>query len=135
MTREVLFSVTRMDLVFEYFSGTGAGGQHRNKCQNSCRCKHPPSGAVGLSQEERSKEQNTRRAFRRMVESPPFQAWVRLEAARRTGALEEIERRVDRQMSEVRVEVHDDAGHWVEVHGDAPLDGEGTAETRGGGER
>lgn len=26
--REKLFSVTKKDLVFEYFSGTGAGGQH-----------------------------------------------------------------------------------------------------------
>ena len=124
MSREPLFSVTRKDLVLEYFSGTGAGGQHRNKCQNSCRCKHPASGAVGLSQEERSKEQNTRKAFRRMVETPAFQAWLRLEAARRTGDIAEIERKVDRQMKQVRVDIHDEDGRWIEVAADDPLDAE-----------
>jgi peptide chain release factor 1 len=28
----------------EWFSGTGAGGQHRNKHQNSCRLIHIPTG-------------------------------------------------------------------------------------------
>ncbi len=126
MSRELLFSVTRKDLVLEYFSGTGAGGQHRNKCQNSCRCKHPPSGAVGLSQEERSKEQNTHKAFRRMVASAAFQSWLRVEAARRTGELAEIERKVNRQMREVRIDVHDEEGRWVEVTLDDPLDTEVT---------
>jgi protein subunit release factor B len=115
MSKSLLFSVTKKDLVFEYFSGTGAGGQHRNKCQNSCRCKHPASGAVGICQEERSKEQNTKKAFRRMVESEKFQSWLRVEAARVTGELAEIEKQVDRQMQNIRVEVHDEDGRWLEV--------------------
>lgn len=120
--KTLLFSVTRKDLVFEYFSGTGAGGQHRNKCQNSCRCKHPPSGAVGMCQEERSKEQNTRKAFRRMADSEVFQKWLRIEAARRSGDLAEIEKKVDRELQKVRVDVHDEAGQWVTVERDAPLE-------------
>lgn len=32
------------DVRFEWFSGTGAGGQHRNKHQNSCRAFHTPTG-------------------------------------------------------------------------------------------
>ena len=109
--KEKLFSVTKKDLVFEYFSGTGAGGQHKNKCQNSCRCKHPESGAVGLCQEHRSKEQNTKTAFRRMVESKEFQDWVRIEASRVTGELAEIEKRVERELNtNVKVEVKDDWG-------------------------
>jgi len=32
------------DVRLEWFSGTGAGGQHRNKHQNSCRAFHVPTG-------------------------------------------------------------------------------------------
>lgn len=38
------------DLRIEWFSGTGAGGQHRNKHQNSCRLTHLPSGIVVTAQ-------------------------------------------------------------------------------------
>ena len=112
--KEILFSVTKNDLVLEYFSGTGAGGQHRNKCQNSCRCKHPPSGAVGSCQEHRSKTQNTKIAFRRMVQSKEFQEWIRIEAARATGQLAELNDHVDRELANnVKVEVKEN-GRWIE---------------------
>lgn len=32
------------DFNISWFSGTGAGGQHRNKHQNSCRITHTPTG-------------------------------------------------------------------------------------------
>lgn len=32
------------DFRIEWFSGSGAGGQHRNKHQNSCRVHHVPTG-------------------------------------------------------------------------------------------
>jgi len=112
--REILFSVTKKDLVLEYFSGTGAGGQHRNKCQNSCRCKHPPSGAVGSCQEYRSREQNTKAAFRRMVRSKKFQDWIRTEAARATGQLKELNDRIDRELiKNTKIEFRED-GRWIE---------------------
>lgn len=38
------------DLEIEWFSGTGKGGQHRNKHQNSCRVKHIPTGIVEVRQ-------------------------------------------------------------------------------------
>lgn len=34
----------------EWYSGTGAGGQHRNKHQNSCRITHLPTGEIATSQ-------------------------------------------------------------------------------------
>lgn len=112
-TREKLFSVTKKDLKFEYFSGSGGGGQYRNKHQNSCRCKHPPSGAVGVCQDQRSKEQNTKIAFRRMVQSEAFQKWIRLEAARVSGETAEIEKRVEEELRKnVKEEVKEN-GKWV----------------------
>jgi peptide chain release factor 1 len=38
------------DFKVEWFSGTGAGGQHRNKHQNSCRITHLPTGVVATAQ-------------------------------------------------------------------------------------
>ena len=47
---EVTASVKESDLRIEWYSGTGAGGQHRNKHQNSCRITHIPSGTVATAQ-------------------------------------------------------------------------------------
>jgi peptide chain release factor 1 len=46
----------------EWFSGTGAGGQHRNKHQNSCRLIHEPTGIVVTSQ-QRKRDQSYATAF------------------------------------------------------------------------
>ncbi len=43
-------AIPEKDLKIEWYSGTGAGGQHRNKHQNSCRITHIPSGIVVTSQ-------------------------------------------------------------------------------------
>jgi len=113
--KQLLFSVTSADVVFQMFSGSGAGGQHRNKHANCVRCIHKPSGARAQSTSEKSLHRNKRIAFRRMAETQEFQKWVRLEAARRSGELQEIERKVDKSLREnTRVEVHDENGLWVE---------------------
>jgi len=41
---------TDSDFKIEWYSGTGAGGQHRNKHQNSCRITHITSGLVSTAQ-------------------------------------------------------------------------------------
>ena len=43
-------TIPQQDLKIEWYSGTGAGGQHRNKHQNSCRITHLPSGVVATAQ-------------------------------------------------------------------------------------
>lgn len=43
-------TIPKSDLRIEWYSGTGAGGQHRNKHQNSCRITHIPSGVVATAQ-------------------------------------------------------------------------------------
>lgn len=47
---EVTTVVKESDLRIEWYSGTGAGGQHRNKHQNSCRITHIPTGTVATAQ-------------------------------------------------------------------------------------
>lgn len=44
------FSFNEKDLTISWFSGTGAGGQHRNKHQNSCRITHNPTGITATAQ-------------------------------------------------------------------------------------
>jgi len=43
-------AIREQDLDIEWYSGTGAGGQHRNKHQNSCRIRHRPTGIVATAQ-------------------------------------------------------------------------------------
>lgn len=50
------------DLNVSWFSGTGAGGQHRNKRQNSCRITHIPTGIVAMAS-TRSRETSYREAM------------------------------------------------------------------------
>jgi len=38
------------DFKIEWYSGTGAGGQNRNKVLNSCRITHIPSGIISTAQ-------------------------------------------------------------------------------------
>ena len=48
---------------YEWFSGTGKGGQHRNKHQNCCRCIHEPTGITANGTNSRSREDNKHAAY------------------------------------------------------------------------
>jgi hypothetical protein len=69
---------------------------------------HHPSGARGESREERSQLQNKRAAFLRMVKTPKFDLWLRLE----TGRLAVRDSQLTIPESQVRVEVRS-GGRWV----------------------
>lgn len=43
-------AIQESDLQIEWYSGTGAGGQYRNKHQNSCRVTHVPTGITAKSE-------------------------------------------------------------------------------------
>lgn len=60
-------SFTKKDFVVEWFSGSGAGGQHRNKHQNCCRIRHLESGLVAVGTDNRSRVANQRAAFKRLA--------------------------------------------------------------------
>lgn len=77
MTREHLpeFSYTRKDFHLDWYSGSGAGGQHRNKHQNCLRLTHLPSGITVQCADHKSRTQNRRVAFERL--RPLLEAWIR----------------------------------------------------------
>ena len=112
--REKLFSVTANDFEVTWFSGTGSGGQYRNKHQNCCRLKHKETGVIGTGQSHRSQEANKKEALMSVYNNPKFQSWLRLKIAE---ALEEesIDDIVDREMNNIRIEVRDEDGHWKDV--------------------
>ena len=75
MSKELLFSVTKKDLKVSFFSGTGKGGQHRNRHMNCVRIYHPESGASSVGQSHKNKNQNLREALRNLVKNPKFRIW------------------------------------------------------------
>lgn len=111
---ELLFSVTASDCRFDYFRGTGKGGQKRNKTSSGVRCTHKESGAFGVSDDTRSQHDNKKIAFQRMAESRAFKAWHRLEVARRTGVLAAAQDYANRETQSRRVLVEiQKNGKWT----------------------
>jgi peptide chain release factor 1 len=61
-------SIPEAHLRIEWYSGTGAGGQHRNKHQNSCRITHLPTGTVVTAQ-TRSRQSSLAQALQTVQET------------------------------------------------------------------
>ena len=59
--------LTKKDFRIEWFSGTGKGGQHRNKHQNCCRIIHLETGIKAQSTNSRERTTNQREAFKRLA--------------------------------------------------------------------
>lgn len=112
--RELLFSVTANDCDWSYTKGSGKGGQKRNKTSSAVHCKHRDSGATGYAEDTRSQHKNKALAFERMAKSEKFKKWHKLEVARKTGVLDNINREVKKELNtNVRVEGVDEDGKWV----------------------
>ena len=113
--KELLFSVTKDDLDVDWFSGTGCGGQYRNKHQNCCRIRHKDSGAIATGQSQRDRVSNLKEAMENLTKSPKFKAWVKVRVGEVTGEKADIEAKVDRAMRHLKFEVKDESGNWKEV--------------------
>lgn len=120
--KELLFSVTKNDLEVDWFSGTGCGGQYRNKHQNCCRIRHKNSGAIATGQSQRDRISNLKEAMENLTKSPKFKAWVKVKVGEVTGEKADIEAKVDRAMRYLKFEVKDEAGNWKEVQEDDIID-------------
>lgn len=96
---------TKKDFRLEWFSGSGAGGQYRNKHRNCCRITHLETGLRAQSTAHRERSANQRAAFeclaRRLVAY--YAAQDRRTPRNRAG------REVIRVYSEPRNEVLDKA--------------------------
>jgi protein subunit release factor B len=96
--KEILFSVTKKDLIVQTFRSGGPGGQHQNKVNSGVRIIHKESRAVGESREYKSQYQNKSAAFKRMAEHPRFKVWhTRKVHEVLTGT--SIEKKVDEAMA------------------------------------
>lgn len=118
MSRELLFKVTKADFDETHYKGSGAGGQHRDKTSSGVRLVHRASGAVGKSDESRDQPANRVQAFRSLRETPEWKRWFRdqvYHAQGRRSVAEEVE--VAMAPENIRVQVLDDVGRWVDVQG------------------
>ena len=95
MAKELLFSITKKDLEITFFSGKGAGGQHRNKHQNCVRIIHKDSGVWVTGTEQRSRQQNIKTAFQRLVNHPNFKVWLKIKASSDSFENKQIEQKVN----------------------------------------
>lgn len=116
--KELLFSITKNDLEVDWFSGTGCGGQYRNKHQNCCRIRHKDSGVIATGQSQRDRPSNLKEAMENLVKSPKFKAWINMKVAEVTGEKADIEAKVDKAMNHLKFEVKDELGRWKEVQED-----------------
>lgn len=74
--RELAFTVPKEKFKITTFSAGGPGGQHQNHSNTAVRITHPDSGASAECREHRSQHQNKMAAFRKLVASGTFRAWV-----------------------------------------------------------
>jgi len=58
-----MIHLTKNDFKIEWYSGSGAGGQHRNKHKNCCRITHLESGFVERGTGSKSRVSNQKEAF------------------------------------------------------------------------
>ena len=64
----IKFKLEDKDLRYDWFSGTGAGGQHRNKHQNCLRLKHLPTNIQVTAQNNRDRISNERDALEKLTQ-------------------------------------------------------------------
>jgi len=94
--------LSKKDFKIDWYSGSGAGGQHRNKHQNCCRITHIETGMSEKGTETKSRVSNQRTAFRKLAK--------RIVAASLQNIDEKIiNETVIRNYNECRNEVHDKA--------------------------
>ena len=102
--------LTAKDFDLQWFSGTGKGGQHRNKHQNCCRITHKETGLSAVGTGSRSRVDNQREAFTQLAKR--ILAHYAVPVERRTGA------EVIRNYHGVRNEVKDKASGEVALYSD-----------------
>lgn len=105
MSRELILSITKKDFDIQYFSGKGAGGQHRNKHQNCVRMLHRDSGVSATGQSSKSRQANEREAFNTIVKSKEFETWRKMEVSHRLATGSSVREAVRLSMREENLKI------------------------------
>jgi len=113
--QEKIMSLNKDDFTIQVFRCGGPGGQKQNKTSSGVRILHKDSGASGESRTHRSQSDNKKEAFRRLTGSVEFKSWLKVEIARKSGRLLDIEHKVEEQMCEdnLSFEMLDSRGRWI----------------------
>jgi len=108
------YRVTKKNFILTWFSGTGAGGQHRNRHMNCCRLKHVDTGVVKTGQSHRSRAANQAEALNAIAKDPRFLAHAALKL-RELERGETTEQRVEKMMrrDNLLIETKDENGNWT----------------------
>lgn len=108
--------LTKKDFKLEWYSGSGAGGQHRNKHENCCRIRHIESGLTANGTSSKSRVTNQREAFETLARKVLL--YYNTEEVGRRDTSEVI-----RNYHAVRNEVHDKASGLKQTYTKVVLDG------------
>jgi len=65
--KQPVFTATKKDFRVRWFSGTGGGGQHRNKHQNCCQITHIESGLSSQCTAHKERTSNQKVAFTKLA--------------------------------------------------------------------
>jgi protein subunit release factor B len=122
--RKLLFSLSKDqgDFRIQAYRGTGNGGQKKNKTFNACRIwciDKETKEVVAMSQceEQRSFEQNKKRALEKLLETEKFKVWHKLKVAKKLGLLKDIDEYVDKQMHPENIKIEEQIdGKWTEIN-------------------
>jgi len=97
--KELLFTINKDHFTIERTKGSGKGGQNRNKRETAIRLTHKITGIQSYCADERSQDQNLKKAFRNLVNKKEFQTWLKVETARQLQKEKDIERLVEEQIN------------------------------------
>lgn len=107
--------LTKKDFNVDWFSGTGKGGQHRNKHQNCCRITHIETGIKAQGTKSRERRRNLDDAFNTLAK--------RIIAHYSVKEDRQISDEVIRTYHAERNEVHDKASGLKQSYKKVVLDG------------
>lgn len=117
MEERVKFTVGKKDFEYQWFSGTGAGGQKRNKSQNCFRLIHPATGVIKTGTKHVSRESNKRDALSAMSKDVKFLAYCESKLREIENGIT-LEEQVEESLKEenLKIEVKTDTGKWKTVN-------------------